>query len=102
MSATKKDIAKVFSDKTSIHPALSMKMVNQLFDAITEVLSANHRIEVRNFGVFEAKKKLPRKALNPKTGERIFTLGGYRVHFKAGKEMIGKVAESFVSQTTNQ
>lgn len=94
MSATKKDIAKVFSEKTSIHPSTSLKMIDQLFDAVIEVLAEKQRIEVRNFGVFETKKVLPRKARNPKTGETIFTLGGYGVKFKAGKEMISKVVET--------
>lgn len=95
MSATKKDIAKVFSEKTSIHPSTSLKMIDHFFDSIIEVLAADQRIEVRNFGVFESKRKPPRKARNPKTGDVVFTLGSYSVRFKAGKEMINKVAESF-------
>jgi nucleoid DNA-binding protein len=94
MSATKKDIARVFSEKTSIHPSTSLKMIDQLFDSVIEVLAENGRIEVRNFGVFETKKILPRRARNPKTGETLFTLGGYGVKFKAGKEMLSKVIET--------
>lgn len=95
MSATKKDIAKVFSNKTSIHPATSLKMIDQLFESIIEVLAESGRIEIRNFGVFESKKVSPRKARNPKTGEPVFTVGGYGVRFKAGKEMVSKISESF-------
>lgn len=91
MSATKKDIAKVFSDKTSIHSSTCFKIVDQFFDSIIEVLADKGRLEVRNFGVFESKKIAPRKARNPKTGEVIFTLGGYGVKFKPGKEMLLKI-----------
>jgi len=91
MSATKKDIAKVFSEKTSIHPTTSLKMIDQLFDSIVEVLVESGRIEVRNFGVFESKKTLPRKARNPKTGDVVFTVEGQRVKFKPGKEMLSKL-----------
>ena len=91
MSATKKDIAKVFSDKTSIHPTTSLKMIDQFFDSILEVLVEAGRIEIRNFGVFESKKTLPRKARNPKTGEVVFTVEGHKVKFKPGKEMLSKL-----------
>jgi nucleoid DNA-binding protein len=91
MSATKKDIAKIFAEKTSIHPSTSLKMIDQLFDSITDVLVESGRIEIRNFGVFETKKTLPRKARNPKTGAVIFTIEGHKVKFKAGKEMLVKL-----------
>lgn len=94
MSATKKDIARVFSEKTSIHPSTSLKMIDQFFDSVIEVLAEQQRIEIRNFGVFETKRIMPRKARNPKTGETIFTLGSYGVRFKAGKEMISKVIDT--------
>jgi integration host factor subunit beta len=91
MSATKKDIAKIFSDKTSIHPTTSLKMIDQFFDSIIEVLVESGRIEIRNFGVFESKKTFPRKARNPKTGEVVFTVERYKVKFKPGKEMLSKL-----------
>jgi integration host factor subunit beta len=92
MSATKKDIAKTFSDKTSIHHSTALKMVDQLFESIMDVLAESGRIEVRNFGVFERKKMVPRKARNPRTGEVVFTIGGNSVKFKPGKEMIAKLS----------
>lgn len=96
MSATKKDIAKIFSEKTSIHPSTSLKMVDHLFDSIIEILKKEQRIEVRNFGVFEVKKVAPRKARNPKTGDIIFTVGGYKIRFKPGKEMLQRAASETV------
>jgi nucleoid DNA-binding protein len=98
MSATKKDIAKVFSEKTSIHPVNSLKIVDQFFDSIIEVLAEQGRIEIRKFGVFESKKIAPRKARNPKTGETFVTLGGHKVKFKPGKEMILKVSQENSTQ----
>jgi nucleoid DNA-binding protein len=103
MSATKKDIASAFSDKTSIHPSTALKMVDQLFDSIMDVLAKNDRIEVRNFGVFESKKNKPRKARNPRTGESIFTIGGFTVKFKAGKEMVARISSmNAIDNTDNQ
>lgn len=94
MSATKKDIVKLLSEKMDIHPSTSLKIVDQLFDSIIEVLASSQRIEIRNFGVFEAKKTLPRRARNPKTGEIVFTVGSHKVKFKAGKEMLSKITNS--------
>jgi nucleoid DNA-binding protein len=47
---------------------------------------AEHRIELRNFGVFEVKRRAPRKARNPRTGDKVLVPEKYVVTFKPGKE----------------
>jgi hypothetical protein len=54
-------------------------------------LVADGRIELRNFGVFEVKKRAARKARNPRTGEKVFVAEKFVVTFKPGKEMEEKV-----------
>jgi hypothetical protein len=51
------------------------------------------RIELRNFGVFEVKKRAARKARNPRTGEKVFVPEKFVVTFKPGKEMEERVHE---------
>ncbi|MFN0197995.1 MAG: HU family DNA-binding protein, partial [Planctomycetaceae bacterium] len=51
------------------------------------------RIELRNFGVFEVKKRAARKARNPRTGERVDVEAKFVVTFKPGKEMEEKVRQ---------
>ena len=51
------------------------------------------RIELRNFGVFEVKKRAARKARNPRTGQRVDVPEKYVVTFKPGKEMEEKVRQ---------
>src|SRR5690606_17172933 len=63
------------------------------FDAIVETLVSERRIELRNFGVFEVKKRAARKARNPRTGERVDVSEKYVVTFKPGKEMEERVRE---------
>src|SRR5437660_8528749 len=67
------------------------EIVQQTFDAIVETLLVEERIELRNFGVFEVKRRKARKARNPRTGERVNVEPKYVVTFKPGKEMEEKV-----------
>ncbi len=45
------------------------------------------RIELRNFGVFEVKRRKARKARNPRTDEQVFVAPKNVVTFQPGKEM---------------
>ena len=56
-------------------------------------LVADGRVELRNFGVFEVKRRAPRKARNPRTGDKVFVPEKYVVTFKPGKEMEQRVKE---------
>jgi hypothetical protein len=48
---------------------------------------------LRNFGVFEVKRRAPRKARNPRTGAKVFVPEKFVVTFKPGKEMEDRVKE---------
>src|SRR3981081_3051654 len=67
------------------------EIVQQTFDAIVDTLLVEGRIELRNFGVFEVKRRKARKARNPRTGERVDVEPKFVVAFKPGKEMEEKV-----------
>jgi integration host factor subunit beta len=67
--------------------------VQKVFDGITETLLHDGRIELRNFGVFEVKKRQPRKARNPRTGEEVSVPAKLVVTFKAGREMGERVGQ---------
>jgi nucleoid DNA-binding protein len=69
------------------------EIVQKTFEAIIDTLveDGDHRIELRNFGVFEVKKRAARKARNPRTGERVDVGEKYVVTFKPGKEMEERV-----------
>src|SRR5438128_2956748 len=69
------------------------EIVQQTFDAIVETLLSEKRIELRNFGVFEVKRRKARKARNPRTGERVDVEPKYVVTFKPGKEMEERVRQ---------
>ncbi len=88
---TKKEIVKTISDKIGLTQLKTKEIVQQTFDAIVDTLVEERRIELRNFGVFEVKKRAARKARNPRTGERVDVAEKYVVTFKPGKEMEEKV-----------
>jgi nucleoid DNA-binding protein len=88
---TKKEIVKTISEKLGLTQLKTKEIVQQTFDAIVETLLEERRIELRNFGVFEVKRRKPRKARNPRTGERVDVEAKNVVTFKPGKEMEERV-----------
>ncbi|MEO2036333.1 MAG: HU family DNA-binding protein [Planctomycetaceae bacterium] len=90
---TKKEIVKAISEEIGLTQLKTKEIVQKTFDAIVETLVADKRIELRNFGVFEVKKRAARKARNPRTGERVDVAEKYVVTFKPGKEMEERVRQ---------
>jgi len=65
--------------------------VNHIIEHMSDILSQGGRIEIRGFGSFNLHYRPPRRAHNPKTGEKLITNPKYAVHFKPGKEMRERV-----------
>lgn len=92
---TKKEIVKQISEELDLTQLKVKEIVQKTFESIIDTLVEDdkHRIELRNFGVFEVKKRAARKARNPRTGERVDVAAKYVVTFKPGKEMEERVRE---------
>ena len=90
---TKKEIVKTISEEIGLTQLKTKEIVQKTFDAIVDTLVEDGRIELRNFGVFEVKKRAARKARNPRTGDKVFVPEKYVVTFKPGKEMEERVRE---------
>ena len=90
---TKKEIVKAISEEIGLTQLKTKEIVQKTFDAIVETLIEERRIELRNFGVFEVKKRAARKARNPRTGEKVYVAEKFVVTFKPGKEMEEKVRQ---------
>ena len=94
---TKKEIVRSISEELGLTQLKTREIVQRMFDSIIENLVTDpdfenergivNRIELRNFGVFEVKKRKARNARNPKTGEPVFVPEKLVVSFKPGKEM---------------
>ena len=90
---TKKEIVKTISEEIGLTQLKTKEIVQKTFDAIVDTLVEDRRIELRNFGVFEVKKRAARKARNPRTGAKVFVEEKYVVTFKPGKEMEERVRQ---------
>jgi nucleoid DNA-binding protein len=106
---TKKEIVKTICDqankkkppllKGTLTQLATKEIVQWAFDAITETLVQDGRIELRNFGVFEVKQRKPRKARNPRTGDSVDVAAKNVVTFQPGKKMEEKVKKAKVADT---
>jgi nucleoid DNA-binding protein len=90
---TKKEIVKTISEEIGMTQLKTKEIVQKTFNAIVDTLVDERRIELRNFGVFEVKKRAARKARNPRTGQRVDVPQKFVITFKPGKEMEEKVRE---------
>ena len=84
---TKKEIVKKISEDIGMTQLKTKDIVQRTLDAIIHTLVTEGRIELRNFGVFEVKRRAPRKARNPRTGDKVYVPSKNVVTFKPGKEM---------------
>ncbi|MCC9608838.1 integration host factor subunit beta [Blastopirellula sp. JC732] len=90
---TKKEIVKTISEEIGLTQLKTKEIVQKTFNAIVDTLVEDGRIELRNFGVFEVKKRAARKARNPRTGEKVYVPSKFVVTFKPGKEMEERVRQ---------
>jgi nucleoid DNA-binding protein len=86
-AVTKKEIVKRISEEIGLTQLKTKDIVQRTLDAIIHTLVEEGRIELRNFGVFEVKQRAPRKARNPRTGDKVSVPAKNVVTFKPGKEM---------------
>lgn len=98
MEAARKDMlikSQLIGELSKHFPHLPEKdialAVNHIIEHMSEILSNGGRIEIRGFGSFNLHFRPPRRAHNPKTGEKLVTNPKYAVHFKPGKELREKV-----------
>ena len=88
---TKKDMAKAIAHRSGIRQVQALAIVQGVFDGIVETLASEGRIELRNFGVFEVRRRKPRKARNPRTGKAVDVPAKVVVTFKPGQVMAERV-----------
>ena len=83
---TKKQIVDAIAEDMKLTQGVVREIVERVFDGIIESLEKERRIELRNFGVFEVQMRKPRKARNPRTGEKVLAPAKLVVRFKPGLE----------------
>ena len=63
------------------------KSVNIIIELISDSLSRNKRVEVRNFGTFSVRTRSQRISRNPKTGTSVLVEAKYHPYFRASKKL---------------
>jgi len=63
------------------------KSVGVIFDEITNALATGGRVELRDFAVFEVRKRKSRMGRNPRTGAPVKVEAKAIPFFKAGKNL---------------
>ena len=81
-TVTKADIVDRVSSATGLTKVETETVMNGIMNTITSALENNRRVELRGFGTFGVKKRNPRKARNPGTGETVYLPERYVPMFK--------------------
>ena len=91
---SKKEIVKTVSERHGLTTTQTGQIVQVFMDQIIDELGRGNRIEFREFGIFELKRRKPRTARNPKTGDSVQVPEKTVVSFKPGKVMKAKVMDT--------
>jgi integration host factor subunit beta len=92
----KSELIHRIAEKQSNLPLKDIELsVNEIITSMAAALSEHERIEIRGFGSFVLRYRPPRKAHNPRTGERVYTSAKYSPHFKPGKDLRERVNQGY-------
>ena len=95
---TKQEIVDAVSEATGLTKVETETVMNGVMTTITESLARNERVELRGFGTFGTKQRMPKKARNPGTGEAIYLPERYVPTFKPAKYLRGRVNDSMMAK----
>ncbi len=101
-TVTKKDLIDRIALNTGQKQTVVKETVQAFLDAIVEELGKDHRMEFRDFGVFEVKHRQGRPAQNPRTGEPVWVPAKRSAKFKPGRLMKAALAASDAAEEETQ
>ena len=78
-------IQKIADDNPHLYQRDVERIVNTIFDEITNAMARGDRVELRGFGAFSVKKRDARVGRNPRTGETVQVEEKHVPFFKTGK-----------------
>lgn len=83
---TKADIVDKVAAGTGLTKLETEAIIEGFFSTVIDALKNGMGIEIRGFGSYKVRKKNPRNARNPKTGEKVFVDEHYVPTFKFSRE----------------
>ena len=90
---TKKELVNRISEQTGHTKVVVKDILQRFLDEIIDELSVGNRLEFREFGVFEVRKRAARQAQNPRTLEKVAVPSKRVVKFKVGRVMRERVCD---------
>ena len=88
---TKQKIVDIVSNATGLTKVETETIMNGVMMTIIDSLARNEKVELRGFGTFGIKHRMPKKARNPGTGEPVFLPERFVPTFKPSKLMRSRV-----------
>ena len=88
---TKQGIVDIVAEATGLTKVETETVINGFMGTIIESLANNERVELRGFGTFGIKHRMPKKARNPGTGEPVYLPERYVPTFTPTKLMRSRV-----------
>ena len=88
----KADLVNVVAEKAGLSKKAAEQTVGVVFDAITEGLQKEGKVQLVGFGSFEVKQRSARMGRNPKTKEPIQIPASKAPVFKPGKALKDSVS----------
>ena len=80
-------LEKLAEENPELKPDEIEKIVDLLFNQISQKLAEGGRVELRGFGAFSTRQRKPRTGRNPRTGESVEVPAKRVPYFKPGKEI---------------
>lgn len=78
-------IQKIADENPHLYQRDVERIVNTIFDEVTDAMSRGDRVELRGFGAFSVKQRDARVGRNPRTGETVQVEEKHVPFFKTGK-----------------
>ena len=89
----RKEIIQAIAEESGLTQAKAREIVQKVFEGIVQTLVGDGRVELRNFGVFQIKRRAARTGRNPRTGQSVDVPEKFVVTFKPGQNVQQRVAE---------
>jgi len=90
-TVTKKEMVDRIAEQTGNKRVVVKQILQTFLDEVMDELGRGNRLEFRDFGVFETRRRAARVAQNPKTLERVKVPPKRTVKFKVGRLMKEKL-----------
>ena len=91
INMTKQEIVDYVSESTGLTKVETAAVMNGVMETIISSLMENQKVELRGFGTFGVKHRMPKKARNPSTGDPVYLPERHVPTFKPSKLMRGRV-----------